>query len=216
MTWCGQRGSSVLHSPSFLVSLSFLLQQVHGGGQWNIGQRHGKVGRGGVHDQDVAMHFGPLLRASARFLNLLEDDSRDGTTGHAEVRRWERRRRAQRQAKKPHTRTQPYRLFFSFQSGGVRPLCPPPSRPVFARCRSALAPQKVVPPTLCNITRWCAMGNLSIAVMGGRDGGLFDYKLPVDISSPIYAALEELVPGKVRATTGGNGLWSEAGTHTAL
>jgi len=163
------------------------------------------------------MHFGPLLRASARFLNLLEDDSREGTTGHAEVRRQERRRFVQCQTKKPLTRTQPYRLFRSFQCGGVHPSFPPLSYVcVCACCRSEHATEKVVPPTLCNITRWCAMGNLSIAVMGGRDGGLFDYKLPVDISSPIYAALEELVPGKVRVATGHNGLWSEVGTYTAL
>jgi hypothetical protein len=124
---------------SWRVGWSLRGDKVHGGGQWNIGQRHGKVSRGNVPDHQVALHFGPLLRFSARFLELLEVESASGTTGHAEV----------------------------------------------------------VPPTLCNLTSWCSMGNLSVAVMGGRDGGLFDYKLPVDISSAIYAALEELVPGKV-------------------
>ena len=124
---------------SWRVGWSLRGDKVHGGGQWNIGQRHGKVGRGNVPDNEVSLHFGPLLRFSSRFLELLETDSGIGTTGHAEV----------------------------------------------------------VPPTLCNITKWCTMGNLSLAVMGGRDGGLFDYKLPVDISSAIFAALEELAPGKV-------------------
>ena len=124
---------------SWRVGWALRGDKVHGGGQWNIGQRHGKVGRSGVPDNQVSLHFGPMLRFSSKFLELLETESAVGTTGHAEV----------------------------------------------------------VPPTLCNITKWCKMGNISVAVMGGRDGGLFDYKLPLDISSPIYAALEELVPGKV-------------------
>ena len=39
------------------------------------------------------------------------------------------------------------------------------------------------------------MGNLSLNVMGGHDGGLFDYKLPSDITSGIWRALEQLEPG---------------------
>lgn len=133
--------SPVIFAVVFVVNVVCgWISKVHGGGQWNIGQRHGKLMRGLVPDDQVAMHFGPLLRFSARLLALLQDESAAGSTAHAEI----------------------------------------------------------APSTLCNVTQWCTMGNLSIAVMGGRDGGLFDYKLPVDISSPIYAALEELAPGKVR------------------
>lgn len=125
---------------SWRVGWSLRTDKVHGGGQWNIGQRHGKISRGHVSDREVAVHFGPLIRFTSRYLLLLERESRGGTTGHSEI----------------------------------------------------------APTTLCNITKWCTMGNLSLAVMGGHDGGLFDYKLPSDISSSIWKALEHLEPdGKI-------------------
>mmetsp|Transcript_29139 Transcript_29139/g.65229 ORF Transcript_29139/g.65229 Transcript_29139/m.65229 type:complete len:336 (-) Transcript_29139:140-1147(-) len=124
---------------SWRVGWSLRGDKIHGGGQWNIGQRNGVISRGRVPDSQVAVHFGPLVRFSARFLDHLHVESVKGATGHAEI----------------------------------------------------------APTTLCNVTKWCRMGNLSVAVMGGRDGGLFDYKLPTDITSPIYAALEGLAPGKV-------------------
>ncbi len=122
---------------SWRVGWSLRADKVHGGGQWNIGQRHGKISRGHVADREVSVHFGPLLRFSRKFMALLEAESRLGTTGHSEV----------------------------------------------------------APSTLCNITAWCSMSNLSLAVMGGHEGGLFDYKLPTDISSSIWRALEHLEPG---------------------
>lgn len=70
---------------SWRVGWSLRRDKVHGGGQWNIGQRHGKISRGHVSDEDVAVHFGPLVRFSSRFMLLLENESRAGTTGHSEI-----------------------------------------------------------------------------------------------------------------------------------
>jgi hypothetical protein len=124
---------------SWRVGWSLRGDKVHGGGQWNIGLRYGKLGRTEIQDHDVAMHFGPMIRFSAKYLDYVDKQSKLGNTGHSEI----------------------------------------------------------APTTLCNITSWCTMGNISVDVMGGRDGGLFDYKLPRDISSPMFLALEELRPGKV-------------------
>jgi hypothetical protein len=108
--------------------------------QWNINMRHGSVSQSHVPSHEVALHFGPLVRYSSRYLSFLETESSlRGTTGHSEI----------------------------------------------------------VVTTLCNITSWCTMGNLSVDVMGGKDGGLFDYKIPKEINSPIYHALGLMKPGKL-------------------
>lgn len=124
---------------SWRIGWSLRADKIHGGNQWNIGLRYGKMGRGNIPDTEVAFHFGPLVRFSSKFLNYMNDQSKLGNVAHSEI----------------------------------------------------------APTTLCNITEWCKYGNLSVGVMGGRDGGLYDYQLPRDISSDIFKALEELRPGKI-------------------
>ena len=95
----------------------------------SIDPGHGALNR--VPYPDVAVHFGPIIRVSNRFLGRIHKESMRGSVGHSEV----------------------------------------------------------APSTLCNITRWCSMANLSDAFVG-----LVSYKLPIDVTSKVYHALELLTP----------------------
>jgi hypothetical protein len=95
----------------------------------SIDPGHGALNR--VPYPDVAVHFGPIIRVSNRFLGRIHKESMRGSVGHSEV----------------------------------------------------------APSTLCNITRWCSMANLSDAFVG-----LVNYKLPIDVTSKVYHALELLTP----------------------
>ncbi len=103
--------------------------KVHGGGQWNARMRHGSLNR--VPYADIAVHFGPIVRFSNKFLGYMHHQSMKGDVGHSEV----------------------------------------------------------APSTMCNITNWCQMSNLSEAFVG-----LINYKLPVEVTSKVYHALETLAP----------------------
>lgn len=106
---------------------------------------------------DIGFLFGPIVRYSRRFVDLLDSSALAGTYGHSET----------------------------------------------------------AVPTLCNVTTWCTMGNISNRVVG-----LLDYQLPVAITSSIFEALKRLAPKKifhpVRDTKSASSVSTVLASHIAL
>eukprot|EP00622_Pseudochattonella_farcimen_P005913 FR741624.1.p1 GENE.FR741624.1~~FR741624.1.p1 ORF type:complete len:296 (+),score=-6.29 FR741624.1:108-890(+) len=109
------------------VGFSTKVSRVHGGGAWNLNFRNGMLSR--VKAEEVAVHFGPLVRFSVKLIDHIHEMSLEGATGHSEV----------------------------------------------------------APSTLCNMTTWCRMGNLSFV-------GLLDYKLPAAVPHQVFNALSKMAP----------------------
>lgn len=65
------------------VGFSTKVSLVHGGGAWNLNLRNGMLSR--VKAEEVAVHFGPLVRFSVKLIDHIHEMSLEGATGHSEV-----------------------------------------------------------------------------------------------------------------------------------